>query len=233
MDGRIVTHMDVLPPKGGLDIPAVSDLTYETLRDEIVRAMPPGKPLRLRDLAARYMVSVTPVRQAVERLRSEGFVSGSPRRGVVVAPMDRDDIHDIQTIRASLEGTAARMGVQLIAQTSLAQLRYDWENAREEWSYGEYIPFEDYFRLTTRMQDACYLATRMPKLIRLIRDYRRLAERYLRLSLADSNNLERDAQESDIFVQACEQRDPDLAEETIQRLLRWTTERVAVALEDR
>src|SRR5690606_26011206 len=55
----------------------------------------PGERLRLERLALEFGVSVTPVREALKSLRSEGFVVLEPRRGFVVAPLSKRDVRDL------------------------------------------------------------------------------------------------------------------------------------------
>jgi DNA-binding GntR family transcriptional regulator len=56
-----------------------SEAILESLRDLIISGeVLPGEPLRQRDLAERFNVSQTPVREALRRLESEGLVPGRP-----------------------------------------------------------------------------------------------------------------------------------------------------------
>src|SRR3954467_1932214 len=63
------------------------------LRDEIVSgALPPGTPLRAEELALRWSVSPTPVREALARLAGIGFVELRPQRGARVAEASLRDV---------------------------------------------------------------------------------------------------------------------------------------------
>ncbi|MBO2451349.1 GntR family transcriptional regulator [Actinomadura barringtoniae] len=81
----------------------------ELIMDGQVR---PGEFLRLERLALDFGISVTPVREALQSLRSEGFVQLEPRRGFVVAPLSKQDVNDLfwvqATIAAELTVRAAR-----------------------------------------------------------------------------------------------------------------------------
>jgi DNA-binding GntR family transcriptional regulator len=72
----------------------------------------PGTFIRLDETAAKLGVSVTPVREALLKLRGEGMVQLEPNRGHVVLPLSRHDIEDIfwlqATIAKELAATAAR-----------------------------------------------------------------------------------------------------------------------------
>jgi DNA-binding GntR family transcriptional regulator len=74
-------------------------------------ALRPGTFIRLDETAAKLGVSVTPVREALLKLRGEGMVQLEPHRGHVVLPLTRQDIDDIfwlqATIAKELAATAA------------------------------------------------------------------------------------------------------------------------------
>ena len=108
---------------GRLVIKSTEDQVYETLRREIVRTLEPGTPLRLSAIAERLGVSTMPVRAALLRLESEGLVRQVARKGAVVAPLELEDIEEIQAIRWGIEGLAARLGAERVAEEALATMR--------------------------------------------------------------------------------------------------------------
>lgn len=89
----------------------LSDEVAGHLRAEIMSgALRPGTFIRLDETAAKLGVSVTPVREALLKLRGEGMVQLEPHRGHVVLPLSRRDVDDIfwlqATIAKELAGTA-------------------------------------------------------------------------------------------------------------------------------
>lgn len=72
----------------------------------------PGTFIRLDETAAELGVSVTPVREALLKLRGEGMVQLEPHRGHVVLPLTRQDIEDIFWLQATIakELAAAAVG---------------------------------------------------------------------------------------------------------------------------
>ena len=65
------------------------DIVFESLREMITRGeVQPGEQLRQRDIAARFNVSATPVREALRRLESEGLVLNDLHRGSRVAEIE-------------------------------------------------------------------------------------------------------------------------------------------------
>jgi DNA-binding GntR family transcriptional regulator len=88
---------------------------YETLRDQILSGvLPPGTPLIQSNLAAELSISMTPVREALRDLTSEGLVTQSPHRGAVVTQLDVADAIEINEIRLKLEPEAvARAALEM------------------------------------------------------------------------------------------------------------------------
>jgi DNA-binding GntR family transcriptional regulator len=69
-------------------------LVYEMLRDEILTlALAPGRPIDEVNLAERFGMSRTPIREALVRLAGEGLVETLPNRSAVVANIDFAKLH--------------------------------------------------------------------------------------------------------------------------------------------
>src|SRR5436309_5755563 len=112
-----------------LELLSVEDGVYRALRAEIGRLeLAPGRRLPLEELAARFQVSLTPVRHALRRLESEGLVVSVRRRGSRVAPLSVEELEEIQAIRLGLETFLARHGAEQITDGALAEMT----RAREE-----------------------------------------------------------------------------------------------------
>lgn len=69
-------------------------LVYDTLRDEILDlALPPGSPVDEAQLAERFDMSRTPIREALVRLSGEGLIDTLPNRSTMVANIDFLNMH--------------------------------------------------------------------------------------------------------------------------------------------
>jgi len=81
---------------------------YGVLRREILGCtIPPGAEIRDAELAERFAVSRSPVRDALLRLEAEGLVVISPRKGYRAAPISIADARDLFEFRAVLESACA------------------------------------------------------------------------------------------------------------------------------
>lgn len=62
---------------------------YETLRNDIIElTLPPGSPIDEVQLAQRFSLSRTPIREALVRLAAEGLITTLPNRATIVANID-------------------------------------------------------------------------------------------------------------------------------------------------
>lgn len=100
-----MTDPDAFPQTRG-------EWVVERLRGAIVVGdLPPGSRLRTADLAERFGVSATPLREALQRLATEGLVELSPQRGARVAALDVAGGLDVYRIRLMLEPPALAAAV--------------------------------------------------------------------------------------------------------------------------
>src|SRR5882724_6375493 len=82
----------------------------------------PGAHLRQADIAARFGMSTTPVREAFMILAQEGIVRQDAHRGVVVFEPSLEDLTETYEIREVLEGLAAGLAAKQLTDEDLAAL---------------------------------------------------------------------------------------------------------------
>ena len=89
-----------------LNITSLGEQVYQYLRDEMHSGqLLPGATINLNRISEKLGVSKTPLRDALIRLESEGFVTILPRRGVRVNQLTLQDIKDAYEIVGALEGS--------------------------------------------------------------------------------------------------------------------------------
>ncbi|MCZ4351690.1 GntR family transcriptional regulator [Roseovarius aestuarii] len=86
----------------------ISDNLAAVLEDEIVTlGLAPRARLTEEDIAEKYGVSRSPVRDALRTLEREGLVIRQARKGIWVAPMSLRDFDEVYTCRIALEALAS------------------------------------------------------------------------------------------------------------------------------
>lgn len=82
----------------------------------------PGAPLVESELADRFGVSRTPVREALQRLETQGLLKRDGR-SLIVAQLDHSQLSELYVVRGALEGLAARLAARHATPEELAVLR--------------------------------------------------------------------------------------------------------------
>jgi DNA-binding GntR family transcriptional regulator len=101
----------------------LSDEVAGHLRAAIMSgALRPGAFVRLDETAAELGVSITPVREALLKLRGEGMVQLEPHRGHVVLPLTRQDIADIFWLQATIARELAAAATEHISDAQIDEL---------------------------------------------------------------------------------------------------------------
>lgn len=101
-----------------------SELAYERLYGAIQQGVfNPGDRVRETDIAARFSLSRTPVRDALRRLEADGIIEHRPRLGAVVRSLSRAEVVELYEMRLVLERTAAEMAAKHAARAEIDELR--------------------------------------------------------------------------------------------------------------
>lgn len=88
----------------------LSSMAYNSLREMIVYGqLRPGERLYPNDLAQRFGISATPVKEAITRLATEGYLVAIPRRGYNVTVPTPKRIRELWQVRLGLEVTAGEL----------------------------------------------------------------------------------------------------------------------------
>ena len=102
----------------------LAERAYEALKRDIISCkLRPGQAIVETELASTYGMSKTPIREALNLLRKEGFVQILPRRGTLVKPIDVTDVQHTFLLRMLLEPEAAALAAVRATGAQLRQLR--------------------------------------------------------------------------------------------------------------
>jgi DNA-binding GntR family transcriptional regulator len=201
-------------PGDGVEHRQLKDSVYLKLRQEIVAAtLPPGYVLREAELAARFGVSKTPLREAFVRLEQDGFVQIAPYRSAVVGGYSRQDLREIYEVRELLEGLCAREAAVSIATEDLAALN---RIVRDSAAVLEAGDTERLPALLDEFDVLLYAQSKNTRITAMLNNIRDHVTRIGRLTVAIPGRMGTSVREHEGIYEAIVQRD-GLRAETLMR----------------
>lgn len=152
---------------------------FNLVRSEILScALQPGEELRENELAKRYGVSKSPVREAMQKLEFEGLIEIESRRGHRVKPISVADAEDIIEMRAVIETGVVRLIVEKASDADLVGL--DRFRATDTTSISAFAAYN---------RDFHHCLSQLSGNRRLAEETHRLMEVYDRLCLVSLSTL--------------------------------------------
>ncbi|MCW2684744.1 MAG: Transcriptional regulator, GntR family [Blastococcus sp.] len=156
------------------------DAAYADLRARILGGdLAPGSRLAQHDLASALGMSLTPLREAIRRLSSEGLVDLDTHRDARVAAMNATEARHLLEVRLSLDPTAAEHAAQRRTDADLTALRGTAARlvpVTRAWGTKALGAHRAFHR-------ALYVASHNDVLIRMLDDLGDKEDRYRRLGL--------------------------------------------------
>ena len=137
----------------------------------------PGDRLDEQELAARYAVSRTPVREALRQLAAAGMVDRRGRQGAVVAGLTVKGLVDMWEVLADLEGLSARLAARRIGAAQAAALGEIHARLEATVAARDIKAFE---AANAEFHDLIYVASQNQHLIDSVRQLRRRVAIYER-----------------------------------------------------
>jgi len=189
-----------------------------SLREQIeemiaVGVFKPGQHLDETELAARFGVSRTPIRETLIQLASMGLVVIRPRRGAIVAELGPQQLVEMFEVMSELESTCGRLAARRMTPEEQKALLAAHEACQAAMQAHE--P-DDYYYKNEVFHEAIYAGSHNQFLIEQTRNLYRRLRPYRRLQLRVRDRLANSYREHDGVVQAIVSGDGDLA----ARLLR-------------
>lgn len=187
----------------------LSERLRESIEEEIATGkLLPGTHLDEVELATRFGVSRTPIREALSLLLGEGLVENRPRRGAVVAQITPHRLLEMFEVMAELEAMCARLAARRMTDEELAAL----EAAHEECRTASTARDTDaYFYANERFHFALYTGSHNAFLFEQAAALQRKLRPYRRLQLRVRNRLQRSFDEHQSILDALRAGDADKA----------------------
>ena len=187
----------------------------ENIRDAIVSgSLKGGSRVSEPELAERYGISRTPIREAFRQLESEGYLTVIPRRGAVVSEFSPKDVEEFYAIKSIMEGYAARRACENLSEKDLDRLQGINNKLAELAKIGNINLF---FKIHSDFHELFIKAADNEKLRELIA---RLVTKFQRLrftSLSLPGRMVVSVQEHEKIIAAFRKKDADLAETLVRK----------------
>jgi DNA-binding GntR family transcriptional regulator len=125
----------------------LSDKAYLLIKSSIINCeLPGGAQIVQSQLAERYEIGTTPIREALQRLVQEGYIQSIPRFGYIVTSITMSDIREIFELRSILETAAVELAILRATEEQLQRIA---ESANFKYIYHDQISYNEFLDRNT------------------------------------------------------------------------------------
>ncbi|SEK58628.1 GntR family transcriptional regulator [Roseovarius nanhaiticus] len=192
------------------DLPPGQDAYQQIVSDIRAGNLLPGDRLTEVDLAARFGMSRTPVREAIRQLEADGLVMHTPRLGATIRTLDHSEISELYDMRAVLESTAARFAARAGSGVELSEI----ETIQAAMSAAR--SSEERYRQNQNFHAAILDAARNRFLLRAVQSVQKTLLILGRSTMEEPKRAEDAVREHAAIVTALRSRDEDEAERAMR-----------------
>ena len=146
----------------------LSEKAYSLIKRKVITLeLPPSAVIDEHVLMQELDLGRTPIREALQRLDSEGLVNVVPRRGTFVSDISVTDLQKIFELRIVLEGFCARLAAQRISEEQIQRMEAvlsDFDQLRDGNSPALMSIDKRFHKLLYRAADNEFLAETLDRL---------------------------------------------------------------------
>jgi DNA-binding GntR family transcriptional regulator len=187
----------------------------EHIRDAIISgSLKAGSKVSEPELADRYGISRTPIREAFRQLESEGYLTVIPRRGAVVSEFSQKDVEDFYAIKSILEGYAAREACNKLTCKELDKLQANNVKLSE---LADQNDIKTFFKIHNTFHDMFIKAADNERLRELITSVETRFQRLRFMSLSLPGRMKISVQEHGKIIEAVRRKDAEAAEMLVRK----------------
>jgi len=187
----------------------------ETIRDAIISgALKPGEKVAEPELAERFGISRTPIREAFRQLESEGYLTVIPRKGAVVVSFSERDVEEFYAIKSILEGYAARRACENLTPRDLDRLQ---AINTKLLNLSESSDIRGFFKIHNDFHELFIKAANNDKLYELIMQLVGKFQRLRIASLSLPGRMRISVQEHEKIIEAFRAKNQDMAEKLVRK----------------
>jgi DNA-binding GntR family transcriptional regulator len=214
-------------------IKSMPDMVYDVLRQEIISGvLQPAQPLKQAHIASRLNLSLGPVREALQRLESEGLVVSRSHRGYQVSSLDASEIDDMFELRIWIESRTAQLAAVRRSESDVALM--ESLLAQMEAAVAKSPP--DYYGwalLNRRFHGHLFEISGRHQLCRMAKTVLDVIERYIWFDYGAGEGLREAQREHREIVEAFKARDGARVQILTQNHSQHTRQRLLDTLSER
>ncbi|HZK50981.1 MAG TPA: GntR family transcriptional regulator [Actinomycetota bacterium] len=204
-----------------------AETVSELIRSEIQRGvLQPGTRLRQNDVAARFGVSTTPVREAFALLQADGLVRIDPHRGAIVFHPTAEDLSESYEIRGALEVLAITKAMPNLTPELLSDMQSVIDEMRQTQGEDKWVELNDRFHLTL------YNASEMPRLCSMIASLRDSSSTYIHMFVSHQPMDKRADDQHQEILDACKASDVRRAQRAVRAHINHTVKELRKFLKE-
>lgn len=187
----------------------------DTIREAILNGeLKPGEKVAEPELAERFGISRTPIREAFRQLESEGYLTVVPRKGAVVTALSERAVEEFYAIKSILEGYAAQISTDNMTEKDIAKL--ETLNARLR-ILAEQGDVKTFFKIHNEFHDVFINASGNEKLAEIIHQMLLRFNRFRLASIALPGRMEMSVKEHDALIKAFRRKDGATADALVRK----------------
>jgi len=194
------------------------EIIYNKLREDIVYCrLRPGERLIEDDLINKYDISSrTPLREALTQLQAEGFVEYVPNKGAKVASLSDKEVYEIFSIRAVLEGYAAKLSAEQSTAGDIKKLKALQEKLERD---GRSKNYPGWLENNTKFHFYIAEISKNKNLFNIIQQLQRRVFRYGYIVISIPGHIEKYISIHQKVIEALSKRDSNSSEKFMKKHL--------------
>lgn len=185
------------------------------LRESIIKGtLKPGERVAESDLAEKYGISRTPIREAFRQLETEGFLKVIPRRGAEVTSLTEEDVREFYEVKSLLESYAAKVATEKLTEKDIKRLETLNQSMERFARNGD---MKGFFKADNDFHDIFIQKCGNDKLCNIIQNLLQQFQRFRIASFVIKGRMEVSVEQHKDIIKACCDRNPGLVEQLVKR----------------
>ncbi len=190
------------------------EIIYEDIKAKLINGkFKANEVLKEEELAGKYKVSRTPVREALQLLVKDGFLIHKRKVGYIIKPLTKNELKEIVGIRSVLESYAARLTTENYNRRLIEKLE-KLVKKTEECLKEDNI--QKFFKFNWEFHYELYRSSGNKKLVEIIDNLRENFQRYSRLLLNIASMPYESLSDHKEMLKAMKEKNPDKVEKMVK-----------------